>query len=69
MSEGCWLFTLKMAAQSLETSLSGDFSQMWLLVKSTNLQYLGLVAKTEKSKTTLFSQTFEVAENKKTLFF
>ena len=28
MSEGCWLFTLKMAVQSLGTSLSGDFSQM-----------------------------------------
>ena len=30
MSEGCWLFTLEMAVQSLgtTTSLSGDFRQM-----------------------------------------
>ena len=35
----------------------------YLLVKSTNLQYVGLEAKMEKSKTTLFPQTFEVAEN------
>ena len=39
------------------------------MVKSTNLQYLGLDAKMEKSKTTSFSQTFEVAENKEPLFF
>ena len=34
------------------------------MVKITNHQYLGLEAKIEKSKTTLFSQTFEVAEKK-----
>ena len=30
MSEGCWLFTLKMAVQLLHTGtlFSGDFSQM-----------------------------------------
>ena len=37
---------------------------MWILIKNTNHQYLGLEAKIEKSKTTLLSQTFEVAENK-----
>ena len=37
---------------------------MWILVKRPNRQYLGLEAKNEKSKTTLFFQTFEVAENK-----
>ena len=42
---------------------------MWLLVKSTNLQYLSLEAKMEQSKTTLFSQTFKVAEAKVPLFF
>ena len=51
------------------TSLSDDFSQMQLLVKSTNLKYLGLEVNMEKSKTTLFSQTFEVAVNKVPLFF
>ena len=45
------------------TSLSDDFSQMQLLVKSTNLKYLGLEVNMEKSKTTLISQTLEVAEN------
>ena len=32
-------------------------SQMWILVKSTNRQYLGLEAKTDKNKGTLFSAT------------
>ena len=49
--------------------MTGDFSQICKLVKSTNCQYLGLEAKNEKSKTTLFSQTFEVPENKVPLFF
>ena len=35
----------------------------------TNRQYLGLEAKIDKSKTTLLSQTFKVAENKVPLFF
>ena len=49
--------------------LSGDFSQIRILVKSTKRPYLGLEAKMEKRKTTLFPQTFEVAENKVPLFF
>ena len=49
--------------------MTGDFSQIYKLVKSTNCQYLGLEAKNEKSKTTLFSQTFEVPESKVPLFF
>ena len=71
MSEGYWLFPLKMAVQSWGTGilLSGDFSQIRILVKSTNRPYLGLEAKMEKSKTTLFPQTFEVAKNKVPLFF
>ena len=49
--------------------LRADFCQNCGLVKSTNRQYLDLEAKMEKSKTTLFPQTFEVAENKVTFFF
>ena len=37
--------------------------------KKTNRQYLDLEAKMEKSKTILFSQTCEVAENKVHYFF
>ena len=37
--------------------------------KLNNCQYLGLEAKNDNSKTTLFSQTFEVPENKVPLFF
>ena len=36
--------------------------------KSTNSQYHCLKAKIEKSKTTIFSQTFEVADSKVPLF-
>ena len=42
---------------------------MWILEKSTNLQYLNLEAKMEKSKTNLFSKTLEDSENKVALFF
>ena len=42
---------------------------MWILIKNTYCQYLGLEAKIGKSKTTLLSQTFEFAENKVPLFF
>ena len=38
-------------------------------LKSKNRQYLGLKAKNEKSKSTLFSQTFKVSENNVPLFF
>ena len=37
--------------------------------KAKKRQYLGLEAKIDKSKTTLFSQTFKVPENKAPLFF
>ena len=64
MSERCWLFTLNMAVQS------GDFSQMSILVKSTNHQYLRLGAKNEeKNKGTLFSATSKVREIKVILVF
>ena len=71
MSEGYSFFTLKMTMQTLGNRdfLTVDFSQICKLEKSTNCQYLGLEAKNEKSKTTLFSQTFEVPENKVPLFF
>ena len=36
---------------------SCDFSQMWILVKSTNHQYLCLKAKNELNEGTLFSAT------------
>ena len=39
------------------------------MVKSTKCQYLDLESKNDKSKITLFSQTFEVPENKVPLFF
>ena len=42
---------------------------MWILIKSTDRQYLGLEAEIDKTKTTLYSQTFKVAENKVPLFF
>ena len=43
---------------------SGDFSQMKILVKSKNRQYLGLDAKSEKNKGTFFSATLKVGESK-----
>ena len=46
-----------------------DFFQTHRLLKSKNRQYLGLEAKNDKSKTTLYSQTFKVRENKVSLFF
>ena len=42
---------------------------LFILEENTNHQYFGIEAKMEKSKTTLFSQTFEVAENNIPLFF
>ena len=38
---------------------------MWIQIKKNNHQCLDLEAKIEKSKTSLFSQTFEVGKNKK----
>ena len=50
--------------QGIKIYLTGDFSKTFKLLKSKNSQYLGLEAKNEKSKTTLFSPTFKVSENK-----
>ena len=61
MSEGCQFITLK-------NFLTGNFSKICKLVKSTHCQYLDMEAKNEKIKTTLFSQTFEVPESKVPLF-
>ena len=49
--------------------MKGDFYQTCRLVKSTNRQYLGLEAKNEKNKGTLFSRTLKVRENKVVLLF
>ena len=40
--------------------LTGDFSQTFRVVKNSNLQYLRIEAKNEKSKTNLLSRTFKV---------
>jgi len=70
MSERCSFSTLKITMQALRNR---DFPDRWfypnMLLKSTNCQYLGLKAKNKKSKTTLFSKTFEVPENKVQNFF
>ena len=50
-------------------SKQGILAQTCRLVKSINRQYLSLEAKNDKSKTTLFSQTFKVPENKVPLLF
>ena len=65
MCEGSWLFTLKITTQALGTKdfLTGDFRQAFRVVKNSNLRYLRIEAKNEKSKTTLFSPTFKVQEN------
>ena len=54
--------------QASRIFLTGDFIQAFKLLKSKNQQYLGLKAKNDKSKTTLFSQTFKVPESKVPLF-
>ena len=49
-------------------SLQVISAKLGILVNFTNHQYLGLETKIDKSKTTLFSQTFENAVNKQPLF-
>ena len=71
ISEGCLLFTLKMAVRSLGNR---DFTFRWfqpnvITGKNTNLQYLGLEAKIEINKGTLFSATSKSWENKVVLLF
>ena len=51
------------------TSLSGDFSQMWLLVKSTKIQYLGLEAKMEKVRPLYFLKLLKLQKIKYHYFF
>ena len=52
-----------------EICLQKDFFQTHGLFKSKKRQHFGFEAKIDKSKTTLFSQTFKVPGNTVPLFF
>ena len=73
MSLGCWFLTLRMRTPASRNRdfpyITGDFIQTFRLAISKNHLYLGLEAKYDKSKTTLFSQTFKVSKDKVPSFF
>ena len=50
-------------------NITGDFCQTWGQVKIPNRQYLGLEAKNDENKGTLFSWTLKVGESKVVLLF
>ena len=65
LSEELWFFTLNNENTSFRDHefYLHVIPAKYVLVKSSNRQYLCIEAENEKSKTTLSSQTFEVPEN------